>query len=118
MSVSSYRAPDGFGGQWGEYTDPETGYLCLTHRYYDPRTGRFLTRDPIDYGGGINLYGYAGNNPVTGRDPSGLDQDDESEPVIEQESLASLLKAGAQPRISPIEFTPAIRGGNLFAVDF
>lgn len=45
----------------------------MGHRYYDPGTGRFLTRDPIDYQGGENLYGYAGYNPVNENDPSGLD---------------------------------------------
>jgi len=45
----------------------------MTNRYYDPGTGRFLTRDPIGYGGGINLYGFVGNNPVTGADPEGTD---------------------------------------------
>ena len=44
----------------------------MTHRYYDAGKGRFLTRDPIGYGGGINLYGFVGNNPVTGADPSGF----------------------------------------------
>ncbi|WP_155850477.1 hypothetical protein [Chthonomonas calidirosea] len=26
------------------------------HQYYDVAAGRFLTRDPIGYVGGINLY--------------------------------------------------------------
>ena len=30
-----------------------------------------MTRDPIGYGGGINLYGFVGNNPVNRSDPSG-----------------------------------------------
>jgi RHS repeat-associated protein len=63
----------GFGGQWGNYTDPETGLLCLGHRYYEPGTGRFLNRDPIGYAGGENLYGYAGNNPINEIDPEGTD---------------------------------------------
>jgi len=45
----------------------------MTNRYSDLGTGRFLTRDPIGYGGGINLYGFVGNNPVTGADPEGTD---------------------------------------------
>ena len=65
--------PIGFGGQYGYYTDLETGLVLMTNRYYDPGTGRFLTRDPIGYGGGINLYGFVGNNPVTGADPEGTD---------------------------------------------
>ena len=31
-----------------------------------------MTRDPIGYRGGVNLYGYTGNNPVNRRDPKGL----------------------------------------------
>ncbi len=46
----------GFGGQWGYYKDAETGLSLLGLRYYDAGTGRFLTRDPIGYGGGANLY--------------------------------------------------------------
>ena len=63
--------PVGFGGQFGYYTDVETGLLCLTHRYYDPGAGRFLTRDPIGYEGGENLYGFCGGNPVNGSDEDG-----------------------------------------------
>ena len=64
--------PWGFEAQAGYYTDTETGLILCTHRYYDPNTGRFLTRDPIGYAGGIDLYGYTGNDPVNGLDPSGL----------------------------------------------
>lgn len=74
--------PFGFQGQAGYYTDGETGLLYCTFRYYDPSTGRWLTRDPIGMEGGINLYGYVGNNPVMGVDPLGLS--DEMDGVDEQ----------------------------------
>src|SRR5579884_1868676 len=61
----------GYGSQAGYYTDWETGLCLLGHRYYDPATGRFLTRDPMGYAGGINLYGYVGNGPLAGMDPTG-----------------------------------------------
>jgi RHS repeat-associated protein len=64
--------PYGYKAQWGYYTDRETGLLLLTHRYYDPGTGRFVTRDPISYAGGINVYGYVGNDSVNWADPLGL----------------------------------------------
>jgi len=64
--------PYGYKGQWGYYTDAETGLLLLTHRYLDPATGRFLTRDPVGFDGGINLYAYVGNGVVNKVDPNGL----------------------------------------------
>jgi hypothetical protein len=41
-------------------------------RYYDPLTGRFISKDPIGISGGINEYLYAGGNPVCWTDSSGL----------------------------------------------
>lgn len=49
--------------------------MC-TQRYYDPNVARWLTRDPIGYAGGIDLYAYCDNDPVNQIDPSGLDSDD------------------------------------------
>jgi RHS repeat-associated protein len=66
-------APWGYGAQWGYYTDGESGLLLLTHRYYDPQAGRFLTRDPISYNGGVNLYAYVRNAPINYIDPLGQD---------------------------------------------
>jgi RHS repeat-associated protein len=64
--------PYGYKGQWGYYTDGETGLLLLTHRYLDPATGRFLTRNPVGFDGGINLYAYVGNGVVMQEDRMGL----------------------------------------------
>ena len=64
--------PFGYDGQWGYYTDGETGLILLTHRYYDPTEGRFLNRDPIGYNTEVNLYGYVGNTPTHFFDPLGL----------------------------------------------
>ena len=41
-------------------------------RYFDPETGRYITRDPIGYGDGLNVYLYVHNNPINGIDPLGL----------------------------------------------
>ena len=32
------------------------------YRYYDPLTGRWPSRDPIEERGGVNLYGFVGND--------------------------------------------------------
>ncbi|WP_420912159.1 RHS repeat domain-containing protein [Pseudomonas lundensis] len=55
----------------GQYHDHETGLHYNRYRYYDPRVGRFVSKDPISYAGGLNLYAYA-PNPVEWVDPLGL----------------------------------------------
>ena len=75
VSTGSGYASDpyaGYGGQWGYYRDSETGLHLLGHRYYDVSNGRFLNRDPMGYGGGINMYAYCGNNGIAAIDPEGL----------------------------------------------
>ena len=51
-------------------SDSETGLYYYRARYYDPNAGRFLSEDPIEFVGGINLYRYAVNNPTNLEDPS------------------------------------------------
>jgi RHS repeat-associated protein len=67
----------GYGAQYGYYRDSEAttsdNLLLCTYRWYDPGTARWLTRDPIGYAGGSNLYGYVGGNPVGGVDPLGME---------------------------------------------
>jgi RHS repeat-associated protein len=61
-------------GFTGASTPNQTGgFTYLRNRWYDPQSGRFLTQDPIGLAGGVNLYAYAGNNPVAYTDPFGLD---------------------------------------------
>jgi RHS repeat-associated protein len=44
----------------------------MRNRWYEPKTGRFLSEDPIGFGGGVNQYAFGGSDPVDGRDPLGL----------------------------------------------
>lgn len=57
----------------GRQFDSETGLYYNRARYYDPTVGRFISEDPIGLAGGVNQYAYAGNDPINGIDPSGLD---------------------------------------------
>ena len=56
----------------GQYYDSETGFHYNYHRYYDPRTGRYLRADPIGLDGGINLFAYAQGAPANLLDSKGL----------------------------------------------
>ena len=56
----------------GQYFDQESGLHYNYFRSYDPSTGRFVSSDPVGLGGGLNLYAYAGADPVNYMDPLGL----------------------------------------------
>jgi|GEM_PF-3476175 len=49
-----------------------SGLYYYRARMYAPDLGRFLQPDPIGYAGGLNVYGYVGNDPLNLVDPLGL----------------------------------------------
>ena len=51
------------------------------YRYYDPLTGRWPSRDPIEEMGGVNLYGFVGNDGVNFFDLLGLEELFREEPT-------------------------------------
>jgi RHS repeat-associated protein len=59
--------------QWtGRENDPSGLYYMRT-RDYHPTLQRFLSPDPLGFGGGdVNLFRYAGNSPTNFSDPLGL----------------------------------------------
>jgi len=56
-----------------KYWDGETSLNYYGFRYYDPETGRWPNRDPIEEEGGLNLYGFVGNDGVNFIDFLGLE---------------------------------------------
>jgi RHS repeat-associated protein len=56
----------------GREVDWDTGLIYFRARWYNPETGRWLSKDPIRVAGGLNLYVYCANNPVCFNDPYGF----------------------------------------------
>jgi RHS repeat-associated protein len=70
QSLDDLDIPLGFAG--GLY-DKDTKLIRFGYRDYDPFTGRWTAKDPIDFNGGSsNLYAYVGNDPINWVDSSGL----------------------------------------------
>ena len=57
-----------------KYFDAETSLYYYGHRFYSPVLRRWLNRDPIEEDGGLNLYGFCGNNAIFSVDPCRLDR--------------------------------------------
>jgi RHS repeat-associated protein len=76
-SYSAYGVPTCEGtattplGYDAQYTSTDTGLVYLRNRVYDPSTAQFLTVDPA-VAVTRSPYNYAGDNPLTYRDRSGL----------------------------------------------
>ncbi len=60
--------PFGFAG--GLY-DADTGLVRFGARDYDASVGRWVSKDPIGFEGGHNLYAYCDGDPVNNVDPTG-----------------------------------------------
>jgi len=71
---------------------PESRLQLSGYRYYNPELGRWPSRDPIGERGGLNLYGFVGNDGVGGWDYLGLE-------TVEWLSIATV---GANVRGGPI----------------
>ncbi|BBA40862.1 MULTISPECIES: RHS repeat-associated core domain-containing protein [Burkholderia] len=71
----------------GQQFDDETGLHYNRYRYYDPNSGRFVSKDPIGLVGGINVFHYA-PNPIVWIDPLGLQKKPSVPPHISRQKQA------------------------------
>jgi RHS repeat-associated protein len=71
--TSGVPATDCLFAYTGRALDETTGLQNNGNRWYDGKTGRWLSEDPIGFLGGLNLYEYVGDAPLRGVDPTGED---------------------------------------------
>ena len=58
--------------EWRDhYADFDTGFIYFGARYYEARSGRFLSADPMGHDSSMSLYDYCNGDPVNGLDPDG-----------------------------------------------
>ena len=85
-TIRAYRVYDAFGktiAKGGDMVDVfhfwfstklldhDTGLYYYGYRYYSPMLQRWINRDPIEENGGVNLYGFTGNNSLCNTDRLG-----------------------------------------------
>jgi len=82
-----------------KFYDWETGLYYYGYRYYNPSTGRWPSRDPLEEYAGFNIYQFAENNPISVIDIFGMGT------WSIQEADINVNKAGIKENANPSGFT-------------
>src|SRR5206468_2532399 len=92
-----------------------SGLHYYLYRYYDAGLQRWLNRDPIGEGGGVNLYAYVGNDATGSIDAVGLAEigkDSAGTTVVTVEKCEIVLYIGhGNPKNDPSFIFPSSKGG-------
>ena len=89
------------------YCDTGASWLyAVRNRWLHPTLGRWMSRDPIGYLGGINLYAYCGNDPTNCVDALGLGPCDDDIPQSKNLTIANPNPAGQPGNIGGSPTSP------------
>ena len=97
------QGPRSWMGSLIEAGRDASGQMYRRNRYYDPAIGRFTQEDPIGLAGGLNLYGFAGGDPVNFSDPFGLCVDENGNwrrCVVRWDEQASNTRISARTKLT------------------
>ncbi len=104
-SYDAFGNPTGYGSlvnpflYTGQIWEPEAGLYYDKARYYEPVSGRFISRDPVLH---ANPYSYVSNNPTNATDPSGefglIEEDAEEAIESTLDSEETSLVSGASSK--------------------
>ena len=115
-------------GEWGtrtdlcpfrfstRYYDVETDLYYYGYRYYNPRSTKWLTTDPLEESGGINLTTFCNNDPINSIDKLGLAAyffggTGNSLDVGQRSSVEILYEAWDQPAHGNPYYVPGVMSG-------
>ena len=100
--------------------DPTTTKLASDvffygYRFYDPVTGRWPSRDPIQERGGVNLYGFVGNDGVNRWDLLGLKDPVDATEVefLDSEEKEEVIQYGLLERVEEYGYCKCIYGAGV-----
>lgn len=105
-------------GFTGQIYDSATGMNKFYFREYNPQTGLFNQRDPLDYDDGMGMYQYVHNNPANGVDILGLEDCVEKSTVRETiskvDGIESILNGSYSWLAIPLEYSLKQTGAEYF----
>lgn len=89
-----------------KFWDDESGLIFYNYRFYSPRLGRWISRDPGWEKDNVNLYGFVHNHPTMGIDRNGKDSDEPDMTPYEiaeyLEYCQMLLEVIEDPELGPL----------------
>lgn len=93
--------------------DEESGLYYYGYRYYDPVTGKWPSRDPLEENGGENLLQFNQNNGINSSDYLGLEPKNYKTNIVSKSFINGIPKLHRGDRNGPTHYA-MVQAGALF----